>query len=92
MTTKNAIKHLSYKISYAKSIGEKWAYGIHIDALEIAVRAMTEERKQGKWIEDGYLSLPAVCSCCGEQGQRFWKFCSYCGADMREETDDAEIH
>lgn len=44
-----------------------------------------KERRMGRWIEDGYLNLPAVCSCCGEQGRRFWNFCPYCGADMREE-------
>lgn len=73
MTTKDAIKHLSHKIAFAKQCDEKWAGGIHIDALEIAVRAMAEERKKGEWEEKTVLYddlsieqwQSARCSACG---------------------------
>lgn len=44
------------------------------------------ERKRGKWVEDGYYNLPAVCCYCGEVGKRFWNFCPSCGTDMRKEV------
>lgn len=50
MTTKDAIKHLSYKIAYYKAIDENWADSVSIDALEIAVRAMAEPMK-GRYID-----------------------------------------
>ena len=101
MTTKDAIKHLSYKIAFAKQCDEKWAGGIHIDALEIAVRAMAEERKKGKWIiTDLYNNRVWHCNCseCGEDPLHFisgtedwWlnklpTYCPSCGAEM-EKTD-----
>ena len=42
------------------------------------------ERKAGEWIEDGYYNLPTVCSYCGTEGKREWKFCPNCGAEMTE--------
>lgn len=45
MTKHDAIKHLSYKIAYYKAIDENWADSVSIDALEIAVRAMEENRR-----------------------------------------------
>ena len=50
MTKHDAIKHLSYKISYYKAIDENWADSVSIDALEIAVRAMAEPKK-GRYID-----------------------------------------
>lgn len=41
-----------------------------------------EERKAGKWIEDGYHNLPCVCSYCGHEGRYDMKFCPNCGAEM----------
>ena len=88
MTTKDAINHLFYKIAYAKRSDEKWVDCIHIDALELAVRAMAEERKKGHWVvdEDGNIE----CSECGHRGVGD-NYCEHCGADMRGETD-AEVH
>ena len=36
-------------------------------------------------IEDGYYSSPCVCSYCGMDGNHYYSYCPYCGADMREE-------
>lgn len=46
MTTKDAIKHLSYKMSHAEQCDEKWADTVSTDALEIAVRAMAKDAKE----------------------------------------------
>ena len=32
-----------------------------------------------RWIEDGYLDLPCVCSHCGAEGNPNWSFCPICG-------------
>ena len=44
-----------------------------------------EERKTGKWIEDGYYDASCVCSHCGTDGQPDWNFCPNCGAKMEVE-------
>lgn len=90
MTTKDAIKHLSYKIAYYKGIEQKkWADSVSIDALEIAVRAMAEERKKAKWIKRGRM---VQCPECGRFTTIQENYCPSCGLDMREEKQDAEIH
>ena len=50
------------------------------------------ERKKGKWIDmsDGgriktLWAEKYKCDKCGMYGTRAWKFCPYCGADMRGE-------
>ena len=46
---------------------------------------------RGKWIEDGYLGLPCVCSYCGgHPAIKSWHFCPYCGAEMREQEAKPE--
>lgn len=77
-------------------------YGVHmgmtlpnvIEPLDIVFDEPTiEERKTGKWIEDGYNYIKAVCSICGEpcatyiRGNPRDRFCKWCGADMREEGE-----
>ena len=37
-----------------------------------------EERKVGKWIEDGFF----VCSLCGGDAPHDWNYCPHCGARM----------
>lgn len=49
----------------------------------------SERRKTGKWIDRIVdYRLLYFCSECGEIGSDLWKFCPYCGADMREEQDE----
>lgn len=43
------------------------------------------ERIRGRWI-DGYKRQ--TCSLCKGSGFRSWRFCPYCGADMREEDSN----
>lgn len=94
MTTKEAMKHLSDKIDYAEQCDDKWVDSVSIKALYVAVRAMAEERKKGKWMRNSN----GTYSCCLCQSwipneQRYYaNYCLFCGADMREEKTDAEIH
>ena len=88
MTKHDAIKHLSYKIAYYKGIvGEKWADSVSIDALEIAVRAMAEEREKGKWI-NGHCSKCGVHAPFERMSTTYYasNFCPGCGKRMRGET------
>ena len=50
--------------------------------LECCPLVEIDERKAGKWIEDGYHNLPCVCSYCGNEGRYDMKFCPNCGAKM----------
>lgn len=98
MTNKDAIKHLSHKISYYKAIDENWADSVSIDALEIAVRAMAKEREKGEWIEvQRYRPTDKrainECSICHDtiwmyDGDRRWNYCPRCGADMRGDGNE----
>ena len=86
MTTHDAIKHLSYKIAFTKQRGEKYADVINIEALEIAVRAMAEERKKGEWERHYFFHVEVpICSQCRKVSPFKNDFCPNCGADMREE-------
>ena len=80
MTIKDAIKHLSYKISYANICNEDWADAVSVYALTIAVCAM-ERRKKGEWFKRG-VSL-YKCSECDRFSTTQENFCPSCGADMR---------
>ena len=54
------------------------------EALELAIKALKNEPKKGKWIDvngDGSLWK---CSNCGETSCCRGKYCSDCRADMRE--------
>ena len=53
-----------------------------------------EKRKKGKWIrnDNGTYSC-SLCQSWIPNEQRYYaNFCLYCGADMREENENAEIH
>lgn len=51
-------------------------------------RADWRERKVARWIEDGYMNLPTVCSRCGGEGDRSWKYCPHCGSRIEGESDE----
>lgn len=94
MTTKDAIKHLSYKIFFCKGFGRMRVDGVNVDALEIAARAMAEERKKGYWeYVDDVDYRCSIChkyayGCLGEVLSGHYKYCPYCGCAMEGEEDD----
>ena len=60
--------------------------GEQVDALEMAIEALTAQKK-GKWIYNPLMSLGYQCSVCGN-GVLTYDFCPNCGADMRGGKDD----
>ena len=55
------------------------AYSEAVDMVR-ELPSVQPERKTGRWIEDGYYNLPTVCSYCGTEGKREWKYCPNCGS------------
>lgn len=49
------------------------------------IRKEKKEVKHGEWIDKG--SLSCRCSNCGCKSSKESKFCSECGADMRERKE-----
>lgn len=60
------------------------------DAIASVPTADVVKRKKGKWMHDGSKWKNRwVCSECGRKiFDEPTPFCPYCGADMREETDN----
>ena len=64
-------------------------------AVELAIKALENEHKKGKWIVDDEDEIYMWCSQC-EQGKRYSQslyvkktnFCPNCGADMREADNE----
>ena len=74
-----------------------------VDGYNLAGAQMSsakQERKKGKWIQRSDMPWYYYCSNChrvisvtsADQMEKFHAFCGTCGADMREETEDGEIH
>ena len=92
MTNKEAIEILNF----AKKVfvcSDKY-----IEAINLAIKALENEPKKGKWIREdkpwggfGDRVLVLTCSVCGESfvyRDNVPKFCSECGADMREADNE----
>lgn len=65
-------------------------YRFDAEPFDLAISALEKpEREKGEWIpwqyHNGYR-----CNKCGEPADNKDNFCSYCGADMRGETNDAD--
>lgn len=77
-----------------KKVRSKERHEWVVPVAEIDWMPTIEERKKGKWIEDGYNYIKAVCSICGEpcatyiMGNPRDRFCKWCGADMRGEGEN----
>lgn len=74
--------------------GDYWAVSI---AQIQSAPTIDPERKKGKWIDnetsyaDG-VRQTCTCSVCGQRSVRpLGRFCRWCGADMRGESDDIPI-
>ena len=62
-----------------------------VDALEMAIKALEQQPKRGKWINNpdaDYGGGFFMCSECGTEFYDVGKYCPECGSDNREETDE----
>jgi hypothetical protein len=68
------------------------------DAIDRINCITTTDRPRGHWVDTGKVYFGAkvyACSVCGEEcdemptcmGKPMWKYCPYCSADMRGESD-----
>lgn len=52
MTNHDVIKHLSYKVAFAKDWGIRWMDGLNTEALEIAMKAVARAEQFEKWLNE----------------------------------------
>lgn len=79
MTDKEAISNLNQIYGFVSSEIQQ--------SLDLAIKAL-EEKPQGEWIDCKDFPYLANCSNCGYQmdtheERGYFRFCPYCGADMR---------
>lgn len=89
------------------AVNLEWSVLKWVNEVDIvtAINPNVVERKKGEWLDDsldGILPMGIECrwqkcSCCGNSISRLSiqqlpNFCPNCGAEMREENDNAEIH
>ena len=94
MTNKEAIEFLKNIIDSkaVTLIDNDFTARYHIDALQMAIKVLENERPHGKWIKEDKpfmndFVLTNTCSICGESfiyhGENA-NYCPNCGSDMRE--------
>lgn len=68
-------------------------FGTVAEAYDMAIEALAQERKTGKWIEDDDEIISGHCSVCGWSAILYetdvvgMPYCPNCGADMRGGQD-----
>lgn len=86
MTRHDAIKHLSYKIAYYKSVNENWADAVNIKALEMATIALQKQ-------EPMTVRAHQLCPSCGKDVIGSGYYCWHCGQHLKwENKNDGEPH
>ena len=81
MTNEDAIKILE-----EMPIASNVHFEAIAEAIEIAIKALRNERPQGEWKKDEEHSITIDIfkfSVCGGGGHTHFRFCPKCGADMR---------
>ena len=58
-----------------------------IEALSVAIEALSHERPKGRWKRCKYSHKLGECSLCGEIVEIRSKYCPNCGAEMRGERE-----
>lgn len=83
MTNKEAAEFIWDVLDGTKSFNEKGGRGL--EALELAIKALKNERLQGKWIfhKDYNESCRYGCNQCGNLNNIPGNFCPNCGAGMK---------
>ena len=89
MTKQEAITHFTRKLEYARDWGDHWVDHISVEALELALGALKQEREKGEWIKYQQRKwIYAKCGLCGEISNTPTPYCAYCGAEMEVEVDN----
>ena len=58
---------------------------VSVEALHMAIAALMEKEKRGRWLPQTVLGQKAWdCSECKTLGSPHWKWCPVCGARMEE--------
>lgn len=79
MTNKEAAEFIWDVLDGVKSFNEKGGKGL--EALDLAIKALKNERPQGKWILNQ--DENPECPFCHHSFKYWGNFCGNCGADMR---------
>lgn len=88
MTNKEAIEHLKWMIDYD--------YNDDMDAVELAIKALENERPKGEWIVKTQSTFPQYqpneyeCPFCHTVVNHKTNFCHHCGAEM-EVTNETQM-
>lgn len=82
MTREEAIIQLRLGPGINEDVSEKYN-----DAVNIAIEALQQEPKRGKWLNYLKEGLKWKCSECGSRFTTLWDYCPHCGADMRGEDE-----
>ncbi len=92
MNKEEAIKYFKEMKDECNDTIHKVRYVTQEEALEMAIKALSQEPKTGHWFawkpEDDVWRT--TCSECGEETRTLWDYCPHCGAKMvepREERD-----
>lgn len=90
MTNKEAIEILEWGEPDADSLPTiefKEEYKKYREALDLAIKALEDERPQGEWLwlgDNPNTNHKWSCNKCGRGVKEQEKFCPNCGADMRK--------
>lgn len=85
MRNKEAAKFIWDVLDGVKSFNEEGGKGI--EALDLAIKALKNERPQGKWIYLGKDEpMKVECPFCHERKCCISNYCDYCGAKMKRKT------
>lgn len=63
-------------------------HGEEVKALSMAIEALEQEPKHGKWIQAKDVEIEyAVCTNCTHHGEFYMRYCPNCGARMESDTE-----
>lgn len=90
MTNKEAIEHLkNINDRYPCSLDTTFRDECEMIAINLAIKALEEQRPQGKWLHPYITNIACECSNCNLQLPitDYFNFCPNCGAYMKGGTE-----
>lgn len=84
MTREEAVEVIKEFVAYGKHVNAfvyKGSTAIPIEALNMSIKALEKEPKQGKWIQAKDIEKEyAVCTNCKHHGEFYMDYCPNCGS------------